>query len=877
MSEISKTYDPTLIEDRIYAEWLKKGYFKGKVNKDKKPYTIVIPPPNVTGMLTIGHVLNNTLQDVFIRYHKLKGFETCWVPGTDHASIATEAKVTAMLKEQGIDKKQIGRDAFLDKAKEWKDKYGGMIIQQLKKLGCACDWERERFTMDDDYYKAVIDTFVDLYKKGLIYKGYRLVNWCPASMSVISDEEVEFIENKGHLWYFKYPIKDSNEFVTVATTRPETMFGDTAVAIHPDNARLGHLIGRTAVLPLVGREIPIIADTHADPEKGTGAVKITPGHDPNDNIVGQRHGLAVINVMNPNATLNDNVPERFRGLDRFVARKKVVAELTDLGLVDKIEPHINQLSVSQRGKEPIEYLMSEQWYLKMSELVKPALEVVNNGTIKFHPEKWIKTYNHWLENVQDWCLSRQLWWGHRIPVYYCSNEGCETVRMAASSKPEKCEKCGSAEHLHQDEDVLDTWASSWIWPYAVFKTQEEQDYFYPTDLLITGPDIIFFWVARMIMAGMEYKHEIPFKDVYFNGMVRDEQGRKMSKSLGNSPDPLDVIKEYGADALRFTMIRLTPVGNDIMFSTDKCEIGRNFANKLWNAARFLMMNKEKNPDIKQVCHTEFIEDKWINSRLNHTIETVAENVKTFQLNDALKAIYEFLWNDMCDWYIEMAKSRFQSENEEERRSVLENAFYNFDIALRLLHPFMPFITEELWHGIEEREEGDSIMLSTIPEPDMTLIDVEAETIMETVKELIGKIRVIRAENTIPLSKTLRLVLKTENEDLKKFTSVIKFLAKIEDIVFDKNADKPKLSASEMVNGIELFIPLEGIIDLGAEKEKIEKEIARLEGINSGINKKLSNEQFVSNAPEAVINKDKEKLNNNIESIAKLKNNLENFL
>ncbi|MDY0016440.1 MAG: valine--tRNA ligase [Candidatus Delongbacteria bacterium] len=877
MSEISKTYDPTLIEDRIYAEWLKKGYFKGKVNKDKKPYTIVIPPPNVTGMLTIGHVLNNTLQDVFIRYHKLKGFETCWVPGTDHASIATEAKVTAMLKEQGIDKKQIGRDAFLDKAKEWKDKYGGMIIQQLKKLGCACDWERERFTMDDDYYKAVIDTFVDLYKKGLIYKGYRLVNWCPASMSVISDEEVEFIENKGHLWYFKYPIKDSNEFVTVATTRPETMFGDTAVAIHPDNARLGHLIGRTAVLPLVGREIPIIADTHADPEKGTGAVKITPGHDPNDNIVGQRHGLAVINVMNPNATLNDNVPERFRGLDRFVARKKVVAELTDLGLVDKIEPHINQLSVSQRGKEPIEYLMSEQWYLKMSELVKPALEVVNNGTIKFHPEKWIKTYNHWLENVQDWCLSRQLWWGHRIPVYYCSNEGCETVRMAASSKPEKCEKCGSSDHINQDEDVLDTWASSWIWPYAVFKTQEEQDYFYPTDLLITGPDIIFFWVARMIMAGMEYKHEIPFKDVYFNGMVRDEQGRKMSKSLGNSPDPLDVIKEYGADALRFTMIRLTPVGNDIMFSTDKCEIGRNFANKLWNAARFLMMNKEKNPDIKQVCHTEFIEDKWINSRLNHTIETVAENVKTFQLNDALKAIYEFLWNDMCDWYFEMAKSRFQSENEEERRSVLENAFYNFDIALRLLHPFMPFITEELWHGIEERKEGDSIMLSTIPEPDMTLIDVEAETIMETVKELIGKIRVIRAENTIPPSKTLRLVLKTENEDLKKFTSVIMFLAKIEDIVFDKNADKPKLSASEMVNGIELFIPLEGIIDLGAEREKIEKEIARLEGINTGINKKLSNEQFVSNAPEAVISKEKEKLNNNIESIAKLKNNLENFL
>ncbi|MFO7809848.1 MAG: valine--tRNA ligase, partial [Candidatus Delongbacteria bacterium] len=669
MKEIPKTYDPNLIEEVIYSKWLEKGYFKAKVNGDKKPYTIVIPPPNVTGMLTVGHVLNNTLQDVFIRYYKLKGFETCWVPGTDHASIATEAKVTAMLKEQGIDKKDIGREAFLEKAKEWKDKYGGIIIQQLKKLGCACDWDRERFTMDDDYYKAVIDTFVDLYKKGLIYKGYRLVNWCPGSMSVISDEEVEFVEKKGNLWYFKYPIKDSDEYVTVATTRPETMFGDTAVAIHPENEKLKHLIGKTAVLPLVGREIPVIADTHADPEKGTGAVKITPGHDPNDNLVGQRHGLEVINVMNPNATLNDNVPERFRGLDRFAARKKVVAELTELGLVAKIEDHVHQLSVSQRGKEPIEYLMSEQWYLKMSELVKPALEVVNNRTIKFHPEKWIKTYNHWLDNVQDWCLSRQLWWGHRIPVYYCSNEGCETVKMVSSSKPEKCEKCGSADHIRQDEDVLDTWASSWIWPFGVFKTKEEQDYFYPTDILITGPDIIFFWVARMIMAGMEFKNEIPFKDVYFNGMVRDEKGRKMSKSLGNSPDPLEVINEYGADALRFTMIRLTPVGNDILFSTDKCEIGRSFANKIWNAARFLMMNKEKNQGIKQACHSESIEDKWINSRLNNTIAIVEEKVKTFQLNEALKAVYEFLWNDFCDWYIEMAKSRFQSENEDERNSV----------------------------------------------------------------------------------------------------------------------------------------------------------------------------------------------------------------
>ena len=877
MNEISKTYDPTLIEERIYSDWLKKGYFKAKVNKNKKPYTIVIPPPNVTGMLTIGHVLNNTLQDVFIRYHKLKGFETCWVPGTDHASIATESKVTAMLKDQGIDKKDLGREAFLEKAKEWKDKYGGIIIQQLKKLGCACDWDRERFTMDDDYYKAVIDTFVDLYKKGLIYKGYRLVNWCPASMSVISDEEVEFIEKKGHLWYFKYPIKDSKEFVTVATTRPETMFGDTAVAIHPENEKLKHLIGKMAVLPLVGREMPIIADTHADPEKGTGAVKITPGHDPNDNLVGQRHGLQVINVMNPNATLNDNVPERFRGLDRFVARKKVVAELQELGLIDKIEDHVHQLSVSQRGKEPIEYLMSEQWYLKMSELVKPAIEVVNNGRIKIHPEKWIKTYNHWLDNVQDWCLSRQLWWGHRIPVYYCSNPGCETVKMCESSKPEKCMKCGSSEHIHQDKDVLDTWSSSWIWPYAVFRTKEEQDYFYPTDILITGPDIIFFWVARMIIAGMHYKNEIPFKDVYFNGMVRDEQGRKMSKSLGNSPDPLDVIRTYGADALRFTMIRLTPVGNDIFFSENKCELGKNFANKLWNAARFLMMNKEKNPGLQQVCHTEFIEDKWINSRLNHTLETVEEKFKTFQLNEALKAIYEFLWNDLCDWYIEMAKSRFQSENEAERVSVLENAFYNFDIALRMLHPFMPFITEELWMNLEEKREVDSIMLSSIPEAERKLIDEEAEGVMETVKEIIGRIRNIRAENNIPPSITVKIIIKSDNAKLKQFESVIKFLAKVEEVSFDPSAEKPKLAATSIINGLEIYIPLEGIIDLDAEKEKIEKEIARLEGINAGITNKLSNEQFVSRAPETVLAKEREKMSNNLDSIAKLKTNLENFL
>ncbi|NOR46265.1 MAG: valine--tRNA ligase [Candidatus Delongbacteria bacterium] len=877
MSEINTAYDPKNIESRLYKKWTDQGLFKGKINKDKEPYAIVIPPPNVTGILHIGHVLNNTIQDIYIRWNKLKGKETIWIPGTDHASIATENKVVAKLADQGIKKEELGREKFLKEAYKWKDEHGGIIIEQLKKIGCACDWERERFTMDEMYSERVIDTFIDLHKKGLIYKGYRLVNWCPVSQSVISDEEVLFEEKNGKLWYFNYPIKDSDEHVTIATTRPETMFGDTAIAIHPENEKLKHLIGKTAILPFMDRELPIIADEYADPEKGTGAVKITPAHDPNDNALGKKHNLKMITVINKDATMNNQVPEEFIGLDRYVARKLVVKKLTEMGLVEKIEDHVHQVSISERGKVPIEYLMSEQWYLAMDEIVKPAIEVVKQGKIKFHPARWEKTYYHWLDNIQDWCISRQLWWGHRIPAYYCSNPECSDVIMVEKNKPQACSNCGKSDGIYQDDDVLDTWASSWLWPFGVHTNKEEEEYFYPTNLLVTAPDIIFFWVARMIIAGMEYKNEIPFHDVYFHGVVRDEKGIKMSKSLGNSPDPLEIIDKYGADALRFTLIRLTPTGNDVLFSKEKCDLGRNFANKVWNASRFLLMHREQfDGTIEQKIHLDSPEDRWINSRLQQTLNISEEKINTFHPNEAVKAVYEFLWNDLCDWYIEMAKSRLQADDNEAKRSVLENAFYVFDIALKLLHPFMPFITEELWMGIEDRSENDSIMLSSLPDFNKDLVSAKDEDQMEVIKEIIGKVRNVRAENNIPMSKELNIIIKSDDTSLSQFSSVIKYLGKISEITFDANAESPKLASSFVVSGTEIFIPLEDIIDIDAEKEKIQKEIKRLEGINFGINKKLGNEKFVSNAPEQVINKEKEKLSNNVDAIEKLNKSFENL-
>ena len=764
MPEISKAYNPSEVEDKWTKFWLDKNLFHSEVDKSKKPYTIVIPPPNITGILTMGHILNNTIQDILIRTKRMQGYNACWVPGTDHASIATETKVTNSLKEQGIDKYEIGREEFLIFCREWKEKYGGIIIQQLKKLGVSCDWQRERFTMDDEYYKKVIETFVALYDEGKIYRGYRLVNWDPASRSAISDEEVIYRTVNGKLWYFKYPVKGSSEFIIVATTRPETMLGDTGVAVNPDDERYKSFVGKTVILPIVGREIPIFADAYVDSEFGTGAVKVTPAHDINDYNMGKRHNLEVINIFNPDASTNENVPGDLQGLDRYEARKKVVAKIEELDLLEKVEDYQNNVGYSERGGVPVEPYLSEQWFMKMEELSKPALNAVNEGKVKFYPEHWIKTYDHWMNNIKDWCISRQLWWGHRIPVWYCvgddhCNIECKNP-IVSVEPPVKCPHCGST-NLKQDEDVLDTWASSWLWAYDVFKTEEEQNYYYPTSTLVTAPDIIFFWVARMIIAGLHFKKNIPFNNVYFTSIIRDVLGRKMSKSLGNSPDPLEVINDYGADALRFTVIYLAPLGQDVLFSTDKCEIGRNFANKIWNAGRFLLMNTESIPVNKNLInkHIDF-SDQWIESRFVQTLIGLVKAMEKFEINNASKIVYSFVWSDFCDWYIELSKNRLYSDNEEVKSAVLSRGINIFENLLKIVHPFMPFITEELWHLIEERGKNESIAISDYPEADESLINLQAESEMKFIQDIITAIRNIRGEMNIPPSKYIDAFIKT---------------------------------------------------------------------------------------------------------------------
>lgn len=860
-NEIPKAYDPSAVEDKWYEYWLKNNLFHSEVNNEKKPYTIVIPPPNVTGILTMGHILNNTIQDIFIRTKRMQGYNACWVPGTDHASIATETKVTNYLKESGINKDEIGRDKFLEHCWEWTKKYGGIIIQQLKKLGVSCDWERERFTMDDHYYKQVLEAFVKLYNEGKIYRGYRMVNWCPASKSAISDEEVIYRTVNGKLWFFKYRIDDSEEYITVATTRPETMLGDTGVAVNPNDERYKKYIGKTVILPFTEREIPIFADEYVDMQFGTGAVKVTPAHDINDYEMGKRHKLEVINIFNDNASLNHNVPDEFRGLDRYEARKRIVERLEEYGLLLKVEDYQTKIGYSERGGVPIEPYLSEQWFMKMDELSKPALEVVKEGKIKFHPDHWVKTYEHWMSGIRDWCISRQLWWGHRIPVWYCvgddhCNLECKNPIVSVET-PDKCPHCGS-KNLKQDEDVLDTWASSWLWAYEVFRTEAEQKYYYPTDTLVTAPDIIFFWVARMIIAGLHFKNDIPFKDVYFTSIIRDLQGRKMSKSLGNSPDPLDVISEYGADALRFTVIYLAPLGQDVLFSSEKCELGRNFANKLWNAGRFLLMNAEKIPIRKDLIskHLDF-SDEWIYSRLNQTLQSMNHAMDSFEINNAIKFIYSFAWNDFCDWYIELAKNRLYAEDEEIKSSVLTRALSVFENLLKIIHPFMPFITEELWQLIEKRKSGESISTAEYPVLNKSLINLPAEMEMEFVQEIITAIRNIRGEMNIAPSKFITVYLKSKNVAGYQI-EYIKKLARIDEIVVDSNLSKPKASASAVINNCEIYIPLEGLIDLEVEKSRLQKEISRLENSLIGIEKKLSNEKFISNAAKDVVERERAK-------------------
>ncbi|KAF0151260.1 MAG: valyl-tRNA synthetase [Ignavibacteria bacterium] len=867
LENIPKAYNPKDAEDKWYKYWEDHKLYHSEIDESKKSYTIVIPPPNITGILHIGHILNNTLQDIYVRYKRMMGFNACWVPGIDHASIATEAKVVALLKEQHITKDKISREEFLKHCYAWKDKYGGIIFQQLRKIGVSCDWQRERFTMDEHYYKKVIEAFVKLYKEGLIYRGYRMVNWDPASKSAISDEEVFYKEVQGKLWYFKYPVKDTNEFVIVATTRPETMLGDTGVAVNPDDERFKHLIGKTIILPIVGREIPLFADSYVDKEFGTGAVKVTPAHDVNDYDMALRSNLEMINIFNEDATTNGNVPLEFQRLDRFVVREKVVARMQELELIEKIESYTNKVGYSQRGNVPIEPYLSEQWFMKMEELCKPALQVVQEGKVKFHPEHWVKTYEHWMTNIRDWCISRQLWWGHRIPVWYNNT----TKEIYCEVNPPE-----DLENWHQDNDVLDTWASSWLWAQDVFTNEKDQKYYYPTDLLVTAPDIIFFWVARMIIAGTHFMGEIPFKDVYFTSLVRDEKGRKMSKSLGNSPDPLDLIEEYGADALRFTMTYIAPLGQDVMFSSEMVEIGRNFANKMWNAGRFLLMNAQNiklDPRLKHK-HIDFT-DKWIISRFNKTIKEVNEALNKFEVNAASKIIYSYVWNDFCDWYVELAKNRLYQGDEEVKSAVLSRAISLYEDMLKLVHPFMPFITEEIWQLLAERKDGDSISITEFPKFNKDYVDEKAEKEISFVQDVVTAIRNIRGEMNISPAKQINVFMKSTYVTIAQ-ERYIKSLVKIDTLTVDENIDKPKACASAVVKGCDIFIPLEGLIDLNVERARIEKEIARILGSFNSVRKKLENESFVAKAPAEIIERERMKMSDWQKALEKLQTILEDL-
>jgi valyl-tRNA synthetase len=875
--DIPKTYSPSAIEEKWYNFWLDNKFFEAHVNTERKPYTVVIPPPNITGILTMGHVLNNSIQDVLVRWKRMKGYEACWVPGTDHAGIATQNVVEKSLAKEGKDRHSIGREKFLELVWKWREEYGGTIIKQLKKLGVSCDWTRERFTMDEGLSKAVREVFVRLYQKGLIYRGKYIVNWCPKDHTAISDDEVEYRERDGKLYFLRYPFKDGQGYIVVATTRPETMLGDTAVAVNPNDERFKHLIGKDLILPLVGKEIKVIADEYVDMGFGTGAVKITPAHDPNDFMIANRHALEKIVVLDVSGKINENAPQKYQGLDRFDARKQIIADLQAAGLVEKIIDYKLNVGECYRCHTIIEPYLSDQWFVKMKPLAEPALKVVREGKIKFYPERWIKTYEHWMENIRDWCISRQLWWGHRIPVWYCND--CGELVVSAEEPTISCKKCGGTSY-RQDEDVLDTWFSSWLWPFSLFGWPEETPdlkYFYPTDTLVTAPDIIFFWVARMIMAGMEFRGEVPFKNVYFTSVIRDMQGRKMSKSLGNSPDPLDVIREYGADALRFTILYLAPLGQDVLFESSKCEIGRNFANKIWNAARFLIMNRDKLSVAVAPDTTVFdFADKWIVSRLHRTIRDLNMSLENFRINDAAKIIYDFIWHDYCDWYVEMIKERLNQEtNEMTRGIVVANAISIFEKAMKLLHPFMPFITEEV-HSLLQPERKMSITISEFPECDDRFINVRTENEMDLVQEVVTAIRAVRKEANVPPNVSVDIVVKPKDEDSLETLSTnelyIRRLAKVESFSIGFDLHKPESSVSTVVRGTEIFVSLRSSVNIDAERTRLEKEINRVKTVIHGIESKLNNEQFLTHAPAQVIEKEKLKVQTMRLTLAKLEEN-----
>ena len=861
--ELEKNYNPSEIEDRLYHKWLEKKYFHAEVNRDKKPFTIVMPPPNITGKLHMGHALDNTMQDIIIRFKRMQGYEALWIPGTDHASISTEVKVTNALKEEGIDKHELGREGFLKRTWEWKKEYGGTITSQLKKIGSSCDWDRERFTMDEGCSKAVQEVFIKLYEKGIIYKGSRIVNWCPVCNTSISDAEVEHEEQAGHFWHINYPVVgEPGRYVEIATTRPETLLGDSALAVNPDDERYTDLVGKEVELPLTDRTIPIIADPYVDKEFGTGVVKITPAHDPNDFEVGKRHNLPEINILNDDATIN-NLGGKYAGMDRYEARKAMVADLDALGLLVRVEDHTHNVGTHDRCKTTVEPMIKQQWFVKMDELIKPAVEGVKKGDIELIPASMDKTYYNWTDNIRDWCISRQLWWGHRIPAYYCKDCGEMTV---SRDKVCTCPKCGSA-NVEQDPDTLDTWFSSALWPFSTLGWPDktpELDYFYPTDVLVTGYDIIFFWVIRMIFSGYEHMGRKPFGKVLFHGLVRDDQGRKMSKSLGNGIDPLEVIDKYGADALRYTLITGNAPGNDMRFYWSRVEASRNFANKVWNASRFIMMNdpdnKIKATDERPANLTDA--DKWILSKMNGLIKEVTDNMEKYELGIAVAKLNDFIWEEFCDWYIEMVKPRLYNDADETKTAAIWTLKTVLIDALKLLHPYMPFITEEIFCNIQDEEE--SIMISSWPVYDEANNFAAEEKAIETIKEAVRNIRNLRADMNVAPSRKALVYVVSASEDVKNifnnslgFFGTLAYASEVK-VQADK-AGIPEDAVSTVIPDAVIYIPFAELVDIDKEIERLKKEEGRLQGEIKRCNGMLNNERFTSKAPQAKIDEEKAKL------------------